>query len=68
MDLFELHQPYEVLICRKCQYCVRASVSALTTHLRAQHTLHPDVRAMGQEEQLGCFGKHSQVLRTQHRA
>jgi hypothetical protein len=44
MDLFELHQPYQVLICRKCQYCVRPSVSALTTHLRAQHKLHPDVR------------------------
>jgi hypothetical protein len=27
-----------------CQYCVRLSVSALTTHLHAQHKLHPDVR------------------------
>jgi hypothetical protein len=44
MDLFELHQPYQVLIYRKCQYCVRPSVSALTTHLCAQHKLHSDVR------------------------
>jgi hypothetical protein len=42
MDLFELYQPYQVLICRKCQYC-SPSVSALTTHLGAQHKLHPDV-------------------------
>jgi hypothetical protein len=43
MGLFELRQPHQVLICRKCQYCVRPSVNALTTHLRAQHNLHPDV-------------------------
>lgn len=44
MDLFDFYQPYQVLICRDCQYCVHPSLSALTTHLRAKHKLHPDVR------------------------
>lgn len=44
MELFEFRQPYQVLICSECQYCVRPSISALTTHLRAQHKSHQDVR------------------------
>jgi hypothetical protein len=44
MDLFDFYQPYQVLICRDCQHCVHPSLSALTTHLRAKHRLHPDVR------------------------
>jgi hypothetical protein len=44
MDLFHFYQPFQVLICRDCPYCVHPSLSALTTHLRAKHKLHPDVR------------------------
>jgi hypothetical protein len=43
MDVFEFQQPYRVLICNECQYCVRLSISALTTYLRAQHKSHLDV-------------------------
>lgn len=53
IELFKLYQQYQVLICRKCQYCVRLIVTAPTTHLRTKHKSYPDVRPRdGQGEQL----------------
>jgi hypothetical protein len=47
MDLFEFREPYRVLICRECQYCVLATESALSTHLLFKHKLHIDIRSGG---------------------
>jgi hypothetical protein len=57
MDLFEFYQPCQVLICRDCQYCVRPSVSALITHLRAKHRLHPDVRLRNGKGEAACVAR-----------
>ena len=42
MDLFEVLQPYNLLLCRKCGYCV--NLAALATQLRSKHASHPDVQ------------------------
>jgi hypothetical protein len=66
MDLSELRQPHQVLVYPNCQYCIRPSLSALTTHLRACHKLHPDILPRdGTDEQRvspGYFAQHYPTL------
>jgi hypothetical protein len=57
MDLFEFQQPYNVLICRKCKYCVRPTASALTTHLCSKHKSHPDVRLRDRVGGAACIAR-----------
>lgn len=42
MDLFEVLQPYNLLLCRRCGYFINPA--ALATHLRNKHASHADVR------------------------
>jgi hypothetical protein len=47
MDIFEFSEPYRVLVCRECQYCVSATEGALSTYPLSKHKLHIDIRSGG---------------------